>query len=112
MTLPKKKSRLITIDTTKYHWLVGPNDGYNVFVAEKVGIKGRKIEIYFDTDINKFWVEFPHVQDLNLKIIKPRDAALIIRQAINQGWNPDEKGEPIVFDLKSEKLIKRQKASR
>src|SRR5689334_22320284 len=107
MTLSKKKTRLITIDTVKYFWLVGPNDGYNVFVAEKAGMKGRKIEVYFETDINRFWVEFPYVQDLNLKIIKPRDAETIIRQALKQGWNPDERGNPIVFDFKRETLIKK-----
>ena len=31
MALPKKNSRTIVIDDIKYRWLVGPNDGYNVF---------------------------------------------------------------------------------
>jgi hypothetical protein len=73
MSFPKKKSRTISIDGIKYYWLVGPNDGYNVFVAEKVGVKGRRIEVIFPTDINSLWLEFPKIDDLNLKIIKPKE---------------------------------------
>jgi hypothetical protein len=109
MALPKKKSRTIVVDGIKYCWLVGPNDGYNVFVAQKEGIHGRIIEVYFDTDVNSFWVEFPNVDNLNLKIIKPKDSESIIRQAIQLGWNPDEKGTPIVYDLIDNKLLGRNK---
>jgi len=42
MALPKKKSRLITIDGVTYRWLVGPNDGYNIFVAEKEEAKKKQ----------------------------------------------------------------------
>lgn len=107
MALPKKKSRIITIDDCQFRWLVGPNDGYHVFVAEKEHIQGRKIEVYFDTEINKFWLEFPKVEGLNLKILKPKDAALIIRQALNDGWNPDERGKPIVYDWNNDIISKR-----
>ncbi len=109
MALPKKKSRIINIDGIQYRWLVGPNDGYNVFVAEKENFKGQKIEVYFDTDINSYWVEFPNVEGLNLKILKPKDAESIIKQALKDGWNPEKKGSPIVFDLKNNKIIKREK---
>lgn len=108
MALPKKKSRTILIDNIKYHWLVGPNDGYNVFVAQQEGVKGRIIKVYFATDINSYWVEFPNVDNLNLKIIKPKDAEAIIRQALQLGWNPEEPGNPIVHDLIDNKLLKRK----
>lgn len=107
MALPKKKSRLITIDDQQYRWLVGPNDGYNVFVAEKEAVKGRKIEVYFATEINKFCVEFSYTDKLNLKILKPKDAAFIIRQALILGWNPEEKGNPIRFDWVGEEVVKK-----
>lgn len=107
MAIPKKKSRIIHIDQVEYRWIVGPNDGYNLFYAEKEGTKGRMITIFFDTDINEFWVEFPFVDKLNLKILKPKDAEFIIRQALKMGWNPDEKGIPIIFDWKENELIKR-----
>lgn len=109
MALPKKKSRTILIDSIKYRWLVGPNDGYNVFVAQKEGVNGRIIEVYFATDIDSYWIEFPNVDNLNLKIIKPKDSETIIRQALELGWNPEEKGNPIVYDLINNKLLKREK---
>jgi hypothetical protein len=44
---------------------------------------------------------------LNLKVLKPKDAESIIRQALKTDWNPDEKGAPLKFDWKEDKLIKR-----
>jgi hypothetical protein len=108
MALPKKRSRTILIDNIKYHWLVGPNDGYNVFVAQKEGVNGRIIKVYFDTNINSYWTEFPDIDHLNLKIIKPKDSESIIRQALQLGWNPDEKGNPLVYDLIDDKLLRRK----
>lgn len=106
MALPKKKSRVISIDGEKYRWLVGPNDGFNVFVAQKEGIEGRIIEVQFDTEINAYWVEFPNVGNLNLKIIKPKDSEAIIRQALQSGWNPEEKGKPIRYKLLNDTLLR------
>lgn len=108
MGLSKKKSRGITIDADVYRWLATPNNGHNVFVAEKEGIKGSRIEVYFETDIDRFWVEFPYVEGLNLKVLQPKDAESIIRQALQSGWNPEVKGTPLVYDLKENKLIKRK----
>lgn len=109
MALPKKKSRIILIDNVKYRWLVGPNGGYNVFVAQKEGVSGRIIEVYFNTDINSYWAEFPNVDKLNLKIIKPKDSETIIRQALELGWNPEQKGTPLVYNFIDNRIIKRQK---
>ncbi len=109
MTLSKKHSRVIMIDDYRFKWLVSPNDGHNVFVAEKENIKGQKIEVHFITDINSFWVEFPSVDKLNLQILKPKDAESIIRQALNDGWNPERKGTPIVFDWKNGTIVRRNK---
>jgi len=111
MALPKKKSRTILIDSIKYRWLVGPNDRYNVFIAQKEEGNGRVIEVYFATDINSYWVEFPNVENLDLKIIKPKESETIIRQALQLGWNPEQKGNPLVFDLSDNKVVKRGKAS-
>jgi hypothetical protein len=108
MALNKKKSRLITIEPNQYRWVVSPNSGFNVFVAEKENIKGRKIEVYFDMYINKFKSRFVPMAKEELKIIKPKDAESIIRQAIIKGWNPDERGRPVVFDLEGEKIIERK----
>ena|ERR1700759_1757731 len=106
MALPKKKSRTISIDGIKYRWLVGPNDGFNIFVAQKEGVDGRIIEVYFNMYTND--VESPDIDNLSLKIIKPKDSETMIRQALQLGWNPEEKGSPIVYDLINETLLKRK----
>jgi hypothetical protein len=99
--------RTILIDGIKYRWLVEPNHGYNVFVAQKEGVEGRIIEVYFATDIASYWIEFPNVDNLNLKVFMPKDSEIIIRQALQLGWDPEEKGSPIVYDLIDNKLSKR-----
>lgn len=107
MAFPNKNSRRIHINGIDFRWIIGPNDGYNLFYAEREGVKGRSIEVYFRTDINKFWVEFPYVKELNLKVIYPKEAALIIREALRLGWNPLERKPPLVFDWNDQVLIKR-----
>ncbi|MBC6613215.1 hypothetical protein H8B15_20000 [Hymenobacter sp. BT507] len=112
MAFPKKKSRTITIEGIQYIWLVSPNDGFNVFVAQQAGCQGRKIEVYFDTDINAYWVAFPHVSQLNLQIIRPKEATLIIQQARQLGWEPEQKGNPVVYDWIGESVIPRKQPAR
>jgi|SRR5579859_2134716 len=111
MALPKKGSRIIQIDGIRYRWIVGPNDGYNVFVAQKDGVEARIIEVYFKTDIDSYWTNFPNVDHLNLKIIPPKSAEMIIRQAVQLGWDPEKKGSPIKFDLVDNQLVKRKSNS-
>ncbi|OUJ67374.1 hypothetical protein [Hymenobacter crusticola] len=111
MALPKKKSRSITLESIKYTWLVSPNDGYNVFVAQQADCQGSKIEVYFETDVNAYWVAFPQVSQLNLQLIKPREAALIILQAQQLGWEPEKGGKPLSYDWAGERLTPRKTIS-
>jgi len=106
MALSKKKSRLITIGEGKYRWLVSSNSGYCVFVAEKEGVKGRKMEVYFDRYKSNYGTDLRN-NPSNLVIIKPGDAASMILQAQEQGWHPEEKGNPVVFDLSGKVIVKR-----
>lgn len=89
MTLSRKKSRLIVVDENQYRWVISPDSGYVVYVAEKEGFKGRKIEVYIDSEINTYWEKFPNVDTINMRIIKPKDSELIIRQALQLGWKPE-----------------------
>lgn len=107
MTLSKKKSRRIVVNNDTYRWGISPDDGYIVFVAELCEVQGRKIQVYINSDIDKIWVNFPNVEDLNLKITKPKDVEYMISEALKKGWNPKEKGNPIIFDLINDALIKR-----
>jgi hypothetical protein len=110
MSFPKRKIRRISIDGIKYHWLVGPNDGFNVYVAQKEGFEGRRIEVNFSTEINSHWPDYPKTDNPNLKIIKPKQSESIIRQALHLGWKPEEKGKPIQYDLVDDKLVERKKS--
>ncbi|MEW9700331.1 hypothetical protein [Paenibacillus sp. SI8] len=107
MTINKKSSRSILIDNESYSWTISPDSGYIVFVAEHAQIKGSRIEVYITSDLNSYWTNFPNVNEMNIKIIKPHDAKKIINQALIKGWDPKAKGKPMVFDLEGEVIIKR-----
>jgi hypothetical protein len=107
MTLTKKKSRPIKIDNEKYRWLVSSRGkGIIAFIAEKESSKGSIIEVKINSDINEFWTESPNTSELNLKVIKPKDAELIIRQAQKIGWNPEQSGKPNRFEFDGKNLKK------
>ncbi|MDR3598046.1 hypothetical protein [Clostridium sp.] len=108
MAIPNRNSRKIFVGNETYRWIVSPKDEYIVLVVEHDEFKGRRIEIFIHSDIHKFWVEFPNVEELNLKIIKPKDVELIISQAIKEGWNPKDKGSTIVFCLSEKTLLLRR----
>jgi hypothetical protein len=97
MTLSKKGLRNITVNREIYSWKISPNRGYIVLVVEQSSKKGRRLEVKIKTDINDYWVEFPNVDELDLKIITPKDISIIINEALVHGWNPSEKGKPMSF---------------
>ena len=104
MSLSKKNSRTIKVDGTDFRWTISPKNNQVIFVAESIDEKGRKIEVTIDSDINRYWVEFPNVDGLNLKVIKPKDVEQIITQALRTGWVPSDKGVPLKFKFENEKL--------
>lgn len=59
------------VEGITYRWLVGPNDGYNVFVAQKEGIEARIIEVYFSTYINALWKYARKASHLRATVSRP-----------------------------------------
>ncbi len=108
MAIRQKNSRLINCNGIKFRWTVSPKSHFINFVAECVDGKGRKIEVLVESDINRFWTEFPYVDDLNLQVIMPKDAASFILKALEDGWNPEEKGKSIKYRLIADKLLKEE----
>lgn len=108
MTISKRNSRAININDENFRWTICPGSGYLVFVAEHATVKGQKIEVYIESEINKLWMDFPYVEDMNLRLVQPNGVRKIIIKAITLGWNYKEPGKPIVFDLKNENLVQRQ----
>ncbi|MGO4543060.1 hypothetical protein [Paenibacillus sp. 2TAB19] len=104
MTINKKSSRTIIVKSETFRWSISPDSGYIVFVAEHNDFKGKRIEVYISSEVNSYWENFPNVNEMNVKVIKPKDAENIINQALDKGWDPKEKGKPIVFDLIGEKI--------
>jgi hypothetical protein len=97
VTLSKKGLRKITVNDENYSWKIYQNSGYVVLVVEQCSKKGRRLEVKIKTDINDYWVEFPNIDELNLRVITPKDVSLIINEASAQGWDPSEKGKPMSF---------------
>lgn len=108
MTINKKDGRKITVNAETYIWTVSPDSGFIVMVAEHASVKGSRLEVHIRSDIDRIWVEFPHTEHLNQKIVRPKDAAYFITQAVERGWNPEEKGAPAVFELDGDILKRRR----
>ena len=112
MSLSKKNSRTIRVGDSDFRWTISHKNNQIIFVAESNGTKGRKIEVKIDSDIDKYWIEFPNVKDLNLKVIKPKDVENIITLALKTGWDPSDKGTPMKFEFKNETLVKETAANK
>lgn len=109
MTMNKKSSRKITVRNEVYKYVISPSSkGLLVFTAEHEEDKGQKLRVYIESEINEFWVDFPYVTDLNLKVIKQSEVSMIIAEAIAQGWTPRSKGQIMTFNLTGSSLIKKQ----
>lgn len=78
------------VDSIRYRWLVSPSKGFVIVVVQQENTNGQKIEVYFQTDINSFWLEFPNTENLHVKIISPKNTESMIRQALHLGWQTDQ----------------------
>ncbi|ULL16409.1 hypothetical protein DVH26_19360 [Paenibacillus sp. H1-7] len=107
MTINKKTSRKIVVNEEHFVWTVSPGSGYIIMIAELESYKGRRLEVYIASDIDSLWVNFPNTEHLNIKVIRPNVVEYFIRQAFEEGWNPKEKGAPIVFKFDGKQLVKR-----
>ena len=108
MTMTRKGWRTITVDGVEYRWRISPEaTSITVLIVTPPGVN-QHIEVTVPTDINRFWVEFPHVDDLHLRVVKPADVRLMIQQARALGWRPEEKGPPIIFQWGEEGKFNRR----
>ena len=107
MTISKRNSRRIIINDEYFRWAISPGSGYVILIVEHETIKGQRIEIYVESDINNYWANFPYVENMNQRLVKPSAVRKLIIEAINLGWNYKTPGKPLVYDLKDERIIKR-----
>lgn len=107
MTISKKGTRKITIGQEVLRWIITPSTkGIVVLTVQHDEIMGQLIRVYIESDINEFWVEFPLVESLNCKVVKPAEVAAIIVEAIKQGWSPRSSGTPLSFNQVNNTLVK------
>jgi hypothetical protein len=107
MTINKKSLRKIIVNNENFVWTVSPSSGNIILIAELGSNNGRRLEVYVESDIDSYWLNFPDSEQLNLKIIRPKDVEFFISHALDQGYNPREIGAPLVFDFNRKDLIKR-----
>ncbi|MBP1994587.1 hypothetical protein [Paenibacillus eucommiae] len=105
--MSKKGSRKIIVGHEEYKWIVTPSSkGIIALIVEHEEEKGQKIKVFLESDVNEYWVEFPHVDKLNIKIVKPAEVSMIIKEAIVQGWTPRSKGPFLLFNWIGSTLVK------
>ncbi|WP_433709058.1 hypothetical protein [Paenibacillus illinoisensis] len=76
-------------------------------ISEHEVARGKRLEVYVESDIDSAWVNVPHTEHLNTKIIRPRDVEYFISEALDQGWTPKVKGAPAVFNFDGKFLRRR-----
>ena len=74
MAAPKKKSRNICVDGTRFRWHAKLQSPHLFISVVHSGISGQHLAVTFDED----------------RVITPSVVEFIIRSALRDGWRPDE----------------------
>lgn len=78
MTISKKGSRKISLGQEAFRWRITTSaKGLLVLTVQHDEFKGQLIRVNIESDIKEYWVEFPNVESLNAKVVKPAEVATI-----------------------------------
>jgi hypothetical protein len=100
MTLPRKNSRIITIDTVRYRWTVSPQPGFDggpgllTFLAHeerKRRLPVPKLHVSFD--------------ERHCDVVTPTIASALIRGGLKRGWDPRGAKDHNIGPLAAIKLL-------
>jgi hypothetical protein len=95
MALASKGTRRITVEGVGYRWVVAPDDGYMVLVAERADDPGQRLEAYFKYhDILEPAGSASSRIVGQLRSISPGVARSVILAALSRGWQASRKGLP------------------
>ena len=97
MALPRRGSRLITVDAREYRWIVSPNDGWIEVVVERTDGPGRRLVA------RTGYHDLTNEAGLNLAQqpkITPAFVRRAILAAIAAGWKPSVRGKHFTLDIK------------
>ncbi|BDM78772.1 hypothetical protein [Acaryochloris marina] len=99
MALPKKKSRSITVDDTRYRWMVSIHQHVLYLTIEAEDDPGQTFQALFEPHD-----QFKREADENWSFhrqgrsLTPRDVTKIIRYGLANNWKPQSKGQkPILL---------------
>lgn len=108
MAIPKKGSRLITVDGTVFRWRVrrkptycqGNSWGPMTFAVELAGASGRVLLVSLPCSRPDAW------WGKRTMAIRPALVTATIRMALNHGWDPRQAGNAFELALTDEDLTK------
>jgi hypothetical protein len=101
MAIPRKGSRLITVDGTDYRWSIRPRPTYSqglvwwslTFAVELADTPGQVLSVKTSLPRLDNWL------GLKSRPVTPRIVEQTIRAARTAGWEPQRSGGAFKFDL-------------
>ena len=110
MTLPKKGSRPIEVDTVPLRYVVSVSRAgeaglfpINITVQLATG-RGRLLRAHGLLTRDR-WLDFPELERSDTyPTLKPGDVATVVRLARASGWNPEEIGTPFLLEINSDAI--------
>lgn len=106
MAIPKKGSRLITVDGTAYRWRIrhkptysqGNSWGSLTYAVELIGGQGRVLLVELPYSRPDAWLGG------RTMTVRPALVAATIRRALDRGWDPSQAGSAFTFNLTEDDL--------
>lgn len=78
------------MDNQSYHWRINTRNHYLILLCRK-GRNGKSIiEVTINSDIHRYWIHFPNIQNVNVQPVTNSMVVNIISEALKLKWNPDE----------------------
>ena len=94
MTLPRKKSRLIEVDSKKYRWLISKRSGTINLSIEVAEHSGQLLQICFEPhDSYKRGTDNQWERVKQGVSVTPKLVNQIIQHGLVNGWHPNETGK-------------------
>jgi len=99
MSIPKKGSRKIVVDSVEYRWVIRSQPTYSqgafgddmTAAAELANSPGSVLSITFPWARGDNWIGSPKTP------VKPSDIATCIKKALSEGWQPEIRGSAFQY---------------
>lgn len=113
MSLPKKKSRLITVNDIDFRYIISTSlidDDWNFKLNVTIQIaEGQGATLSIKGLVTRdFWLDFsdpPRNMD-NYPVILPSHIEKFIKNGMEEGWNPQAKGSEFSLELENKSVFK------